>query len=229
MELSSRVIDRLLQRVEALKSERSALQRKFTNAFDWNGLQQCSVAGVNKPCLAIVGSKGFAGCAYFNTDACSAKTGDAFAKFTGVSCHDDFLDSKVIDVSTAAADLGIHVGMRGCDCLQILRGSADMPQTNNTAAAHNQAGFDWNGLQQCSVAGVNKPCLAIVGSKGFAGCAYFNTDACSAKTGDAFAKFTGVSCHDDFLDSKVIDVSTQAGKLGVAVGMSGREALALLR
>jgi len=66
--------------------------------------------------------------------------------------------------------------------------------------------------------------LLIQGSKGMLGCGYLSLDA-AEKFGHALAIVSGVSCYDDMMDAKVAKVSSAASALGVAVGMTGREAL----
>lgn len=69
--------------------------------------------------------------------------------------------------------------------------------------------------------------LLIQGGKGFLGCAYFNV-AVADRAGDAVALVTGVSTLAEMLDAEVVEASEAAKRLGVAAGMSGREALAKL-
>jgi uncharacterized protein YunC (DUF1805 family) len=49
------------------------------------------------------------------------------------------------------------------------------------------------------------------------------------KTGEACAVVTGVKTHEDMLESEIKAVSFEAEKLGVRVGMTGVEALEILR
>ena len=66
--------------------------------------------------------------------------------------------------------------------------------------------------------------LMIRGGKGFLGCGYLSV-ATADKTGDALAIVSGVKTYDDMLTASVKAVSVAAAELGVAVGMSGKEAL----
>lgn len=66
--------------------------------------------------------------------------------------------------------------------------------------------------------------LVIQGQHGMLGCGYFNL-ATADKLGHALAIVSGVSCYDDMLKAEVKSVSAAAAELGVAVGMSGAEAL----
>lgn len=74
---------------------------------------------------------------------------------------------------------------------------------------------------------IKTPCatlLVITAPHGFLGCGYINCQA-AAKLGDAAAIVRGVKNFDDMLNATVAEVSPAAAELGVAVGMSGREAL----
>lgn len=73
----------------------------------------------------------------------------------------------------------------------------------------------------------NAPVLMLIGSKGFIGCGYFSIEVAD-KVGHALAVVSGVSSFDDVLAGTVKGVSSAAGALGVAPGMSGREAARLL-
>ena len=66
--------------------------------------------------------------------------------------------------------------------------------------------------------------LMIRGKKGLLGCGYLSV-ATADKTGDALAIVSGVKTYDDMLNASVKAVSAAAAELGVAVGMSGKEAL----
>ena len=75
--------------------------------------------------------------------------------------------------------------------------------------------------------GLAKPLLLLVGSKGFLGCGYINVDACN-KTKEACAIVTGVSNEADMEKAEIKQVSDEAKKLGVKVGMLGKDAIKLL-
>jgi uncharacterized protein YunC (DUF1805 family) len=202
--------------------------------FDWTGLGRGRIDGAKRPLLAVVGSKGFAGCGYFNAKVCSSLGIRSFVRFSGVDTHEDFLHSKVLELSPMAAALGIRVGMSGLESLNILKGCG--PDITNFAASietqaqNNLSGnFNWRGLGRGRIDGGEKPLLTILGSKGFAGCGYFNEKICSSLKISTFIRFSGVDCHDDFLDNTVLDVSPKAADLGIRVGMKGHESLALLR
>ena len=66
--------------------------------------------------------------------------------------------------------------------------------------------------------------LMIRGKKGLLGCGYLSV-ATADKTGDAVAIVSGVKNYDDMLKAEVKAVSAAATALGVAAGMTGKEAL----
>ncbi len=71
---------------------------------------------VRSTLLLIRAEKGFLGCGYFNLDA-AEKLGEAAAVVTGVKNYDDMLNAKVIKMSSAAAALGVEIGMDGRNAL----------------------------------------------------------------------------------------------------------------
>lgn len=73
-----------------------------------------------------------------------------------------------------------------------------------------------------------RPLLVARGSKGFAACAYID-EKTAELLGEACVIFSGVSSHEDFLGAQVKRVNPSAEKLGIAVGMPGRDALELIR
>ena len=79
----------------------------------------------------------------------------------------------------------------------------------------------------CVIALFKANLLVIRGDAGFLGCGYINLDACE-KFGDAAAIVTGVSSCAEMLTAEVKKISTAAAARGVAVGMTGAEALKLL-
>lgn len=70
----------------------------------------------------------------------------------------------------------------------------------------------------------NVSILLIVGQKGLLGCGYVNHLA-GDRFGDAVAIVRGVSNYEEMLNAKVVEVNETARRLGVEVGMLGREAL----
>ena len=70
--------------------------------------------------------------------------------------------------------------------------------------------------------------LIIQGKTGMLGCGYFNL-AVADKLGSAMAIVSGVKCYDDMLAATVAGVSAKAAEAGVKVGMSGKEALVIMK
>ena len=71
------------------------------------------------------------------------------------------------------------------------------------------------------------PLLMIVGEKGFLMCGFLNIDAAD-RLGEAAAVISGVSSFDEMLEKPVKAATSEAEKLGIKVGMPGREALELM-
>lgn len=69
------------------------------------------------------------------------------------------------------------------------------------------------------------PLLVIRAKKGFVMCGYLDMEVAD-RLGDAAVRVTGVKSFEDVLNAKAAEVSEAAKKLGIAVGMSAREALA---
>lgn len=70
--------------------------------------------------------------------------------------------------------------------------------------------------------------LLVKAAGGFVGCGYFDV-AVANRVGDAVAIVTGVKTIDDLLAAPVVRMSDKARELGVAEGMSGRDALMRLK
>jgi uncharacterized protein YunC (DUF1805 family) len=85
--------------------------------------------------------------------------------------------------------------------------------------------FDWSGLERSKIS-LEAPLLIVKGSLGFLGCGYINTDSC---IDEACAIVSGVNTHNDMLKASVTAVSNDATELGIKVGMTGAEAMELLR
>jgi|TARA_B110000881_G_scaffold120514_1_gene105806 uncharacterized protein YunC (DUF1805 family) len=85
--------------------------------------------------------------------------------------------------------------------------------------------FDWSGLERSQIS-LEAPLLIVKGSLGFLGCGYINTDSC---IDEACAIVSGVNTHDDMLKASVKAVSKDATELGIKIGMTGAEAIELLR
>lgn len=75
---------------------------------------------------------------------------------------------------------------------------------------------------------LQRPLLVISGSKGCLSCGYLSLEAFE-RNGDAGAIVRGVDTYDDMLVAQVQAISSKAQALGLRVGMTGAEALELLR
>lgn len=95
-----------------------------------------------------------------------------------------------------------------------------------TAAVHAET-YDWQGLKLDRIE-LKLPLLTIQGNKGLLACGYVNVNTCN-KTGEACAIVSGVKNHQEMLAKPVIAVSDSASKLGIELGMTGADALAILR
>ncbi len=70
--------------------------------------------------------------------------------------------------------------------------------------------------------------LIIQGRNGMLGCGYFNL-ATADKLNSAMAIVSGVKNYDDMLNATVSGVSAKAAEMGVRTGISGREALLIMK
>ena len=70
----------------------------------------------------------------------------------------------------------------------------------------------------------NAPLILIKARKGYVMCGYLNMDVAN-KLGDIVGKVTGVKTFDDILDGTIIEVSENARKKGLKIGMKGKEFL----
>ena len=89
------------------------------------------------------------------------------------------------------------------------------------------APMDWSNLERERIE-LASPLLIIKGESGFLACGYINAATCN-KTGEACAIVNGVNNHDDMLEATISDVSAAAVALGIKLGMSGADALKILR
>ena len=85
--------------------------------------------------------------------------------------------------------------------------------------------FDWSGLERSNIS-LEAPLLIVRGSLGFLGCGYINVDACAD---EACAIVSGVNTHNDMLKATINAESKGATELSIKVGMTGAEAIELLR
>lgn len=88
-------------------------------------------------------------------------------------------------------------------------------------------GFAWGALKRERIE-LQLPLLIVQGEKGLLACGYVDIDTCN-KTGEACAIVSGVNNHQDMLAKPVHGVSKAASLLGVEAGMSGKQALELMR
>jgi uncharacterized protein YunC (DUF1805 family) len=72
------------------------------------------------------------------------------------------------------------------------------------------------------------PLLIIEGSKGLLACGYLNVETFN-KTGEVAAIVTGVRTFEDMPHAVVVRVSQAAEQLGLRIGISGAQALELIR
>ena len=93
--------------------------RSVEDEMDWEGLTKERIQ-LGLPLLIIKGSKGFLGCGYINVESCN-KTGEACGIVSAVRTHDDMLVAELRAVSSEAAKLGLRVGMKGQEALELLR------------------------------------------------------------------------------------------------------------
>jgi len=87
--------------------------------MDWKGLKKERI-DLAYPLLIIKGSNGLLSCGYLNIDICD-KNDEACAIVFGVKSHDDMLNAELKAVTRKAGKLGLRVGMKGQEALEILR------------------------------------------------------------------------------------------------------------
>ena len=75
---------------------------------------------------------------------------------------------------------------------------------------------------------LKRPLLIVSGSKGSLACGYLNV-ATFEKLGEAVAIVRGVNDFDEMCAASVQEISPAAERLGVRPGMTGEEALALMK
>jgi uncharacterized protein YunC (DUF1805 family) len=84
-----------------------------------------------------------------------------------------------------------------------------------------------NLLNKCKIYNYNilkKPLIIIKAPKGVMACAYLNIETANI-TKEAIAIFSGVSNHEDILNAKVVDFSSEASMKGIKKGMLGIDVL----
>ncbi len=71
------------------------------------------------------------------------------------------------------------------------------------------------------------PLLLIKADKGFVMCGYLDMETADT-LGDVAVKVKGVSTFDDVLEAAVVGATQPAIRLGIKLGMTGKEALELM-
>jgi len=84
-----------------------------------NGMTGIKIKAGNAPVLLIKAKNGFLGCSYFSVETAN-RIGDALAIVSGVSEFGDMLEAEVKSVSDKARELGIAIGMKGKDALNLM-------------------------------------------------------------------------------------------------------------
>jgi len=74
----------------------------------------------------------------------------------------------------------------------------------------------------------NAPLLILIANKGFIMCGYLNIEV-SEKLGDAACVVRGVRSFEDVLNAKIVALTSKAKEFGITEGMTGREALKLMK
>jgi uncharacterized protein YunC (DUF1805 family) len=87
--------------------------------MDWSDFDT-TVHQLKRPLLVVSGSKGCLSCGYLNI-ASFERNGDAGAIVRGVDTFDDMLEAEVQQVSPQAEALGVKIGMKGRDALELFR------------------------------------------------------------------------------------------------------------
>ena len=70
----------------------------------------------------------------------------------------------------------------------------------------------------------NAPLILVKAKKGYVMCGYLNMNAAN-KLGDIAGRVTGVKSFEDVLNAEILEVSDNAKKVGLKVGMKGRDFL----
>jgi uncharacterized protein YunC (DUF1805 family) len=93
------------------------------------------------------------------------------------------------------------------------------------------AGFDWTGVEQFVIpaaGGLSKPLLMMRTAGGYLMCGLLNINAPN-KLGEVAAVVRGVNTPEDVLEATLEEVSELAVASGIHVGMSGAEALGIMK
>ncbi len=87
--------------------------------------------------------------------------------------------------------------------------------------------MDWSDFKLCRHP-LKRPLLIATGPQGSLACGYLNVETFE-KLGEAVAIVRGVDDFDAMRSATVQAISSEAAALGIAPGMTGEQALALLR
>lgn len=87
--------------------------------------------------------------------------------------------------------------------------------------------MNWEGLEKHCIE-LKLPLLVVKGMHGILACGYLNTETLD-KTGEVAAIVTGVRSFEDMVTAKVVKVSQAGEAAGLAVGMTGAEAMDKIR
>jgi uncharacterized protein YunC (DUF1805 family) len=99
------------------------------------------------------------------------------------------------------------------------------------SASGSPPSWDWEGVEVTHVkagGGLSKPLLLLVTAGGYVGCGLFNIETATA-LGEVAAVVRGVNEPTDVLVRFVTTVSPAAEAIGVHVGMTGAQALDIMR
>ena len=84
--------------------------------------------------------------------------------------------------------------------------------------------IDGKAFEGYAIPTTNSSLLLIRGKGGMLGCGYLSVETAD-RIGDVLAVVRGVNNYEDMQARHVVEVSKAAAKLGIEVGMSGKDAL----
>jgi uncharacterized protein YunC (DUF1805 family) len=70
----------------------------------------------------------------------------------------------------------------------------------------------------------NAPLILVKAKRGYVMCGYLNINAAN-KLGDIAGRVTGVKSFEDVLNAEILEISDNAKKVGLTVGINGRDFL----
>jgi len=79
---------------------------------------------VQPPLILIAARRGFVMCGYLDLEAAEG-AGVAAAKVSGVSIFNDVLNAQIEDCTSRAREMGVSVGMRGKEALEMMSDGND--------------------------------------------------------------------------------------------------------